>query len=152
ARQPKRRTMGSSAAKEEQSTKPAKAGEAPLVRDGRSLMSTRYEISVVSSDETRARAAIRAALDEVERLGIVLSEWRPDSEVSQINRAAGERPVHVGPDTLANIRTALQIAEWTNGAYDITWAALRDFYLFQRGKEQVPDLAEVRRRLPLVNW
>jgi thiamine biosynthesis lipoprotein len=115
-------------------------------------MSTLFEITVVSDDEAAARAAIREALDEVERLGVVLSEWRPDSEVSRINAAAGREPVRVGPDTLANVRASLQIAEWTEGAYDITWAALREFYLFQPGEERVPDLEQVRSRLPLVNF
>jgi thiamine biosynthesis lipoprotein len=131
---------------------PPRAGEVPLVRDSRPIMSTLYQITVVSDDERTARAAITAALDEVERLGVVLSEWRPDSEVSRINAAAGRAPVRVGRDTMENVRAALRIAEWTEGAYDITWAALREFYLFQPGEEHVPDLEQVRARLPLVNW
>ncbi|WP_236604214.1 FAD:protein FMN transferase [Sandaracinus amylolyticus] len=130
----------------------APASEVPLVRGSRPIMSTLYQITIVSDDEARAHRAIDAALDEVERLGVVLSEWRPDSEVSRINEAAGRAPVQVGADTMANVRESLRIAEWTDGAYDITWAALRDFYLFQPGEARVPDMDAVRARLPLVNW
>lgn len=131
---------------------PSATSERPMVRGSRPVMSTLYQISIVSEDEAGARAAIEAALDEVERLGVVLSEWRPDSEVSRINAAAGREPVHVGADTMANVRESLRVAEWTEGAYDITWAALRDQYLFQPGQERVPDMDAVRARLPLVNW
>lgn len=115
-------------------------------------MSTIYQITIASADEDRAHAAIEAALDEVDRLGVVLSEWRPDSEVSAINAAAGEHPVAIGPDTMANLREALRIAAWTDGAYDVTWAALRGLYLFQPGEERVPSAEEIRARLPLVGW
>lgn len=129
-----------------------RGADVPMVRGDRPIMSTIYQITIVSDDEPRARAAIEAALDEVERLGVVLSEWRDDSEVSRINQAAGRAPVHVGPDTMANVREGLRVAEWTEGAYDISWAPLREFYLFQRGHERVPDLDAVRARLPLVSF
>ncbi len=131
---------------------PAPASEIPLVRGDRSIMSTVYQITIVGDDEARARAAIDAAFAEVERLEQVLSEWRPSSEVSAINAAAGHTPVRVGHDTMTNVRESLQIAEWTDGAYDITWAALRDFYLFQPGPARAPNMDAVRARLPLVNY
>ena len=115
-------------------------------------MSTVYQVTVVSDDRPRAERAIAAALDEVERLGVVLSEWRPDSEVSRINAAAGRAAVSIGPDTMANLAMGIRIGAWTEGAYDISWAALREFYLFQPGEERVPDLDAVRARLPLVNY
>ena len=74
------------------------------MRGNRSLMSTVYQITIVTDDEARANAAISDALDEVERLGVVLSEWTEESEVSAINRAAGGAPVRVGRDTMANVR------------------------------------------------
>lgn len=131
---------------------PGPPAEPTLVRGSRPIMSTLYQITIVSEDDARAHAAIEDALDEVERLGVVLSEWRPDSEVSRINAAAGHEAVHVGRDTIANVREALRVAEWTGGAYDITWAALREFYLFQPGEQRPPDMARVRERLPLVSW
>lgn len=126
--------------------------EVNLIRGNRRLMSTVYQITVVSGDELGAYAAIDAALDEVERLGVVLSEWVPESEVSRINAAAGREAIPVGPDTMANIDASIEVAEWTHGAFDLTWAAIREFYLFQQGRERVPDLARVRERLPLVNY
>lgn len=128
------------------------AGASDLVSGERSLMSTVYRISVRTDDAPLAHEAIEAALDEVERLGVVLSEWRDDSEISAVNAAAGERAVHVGPDTLENVRAGLDVARWTEGAYDITWAALRGQYLFRAGEARVPDMERVRALLPLVDF
>jgi len=130
----------------------AAPGEVPILRARRKLMSTVYEITLVAQDEPRAHAAMHAALDEIARLETVLSEWQPDSEVSRINAAAGVSPVHAGPDTMANIRAGLDAARWTEGAYDITWAALRSFYLFQPGEQHAPDLAAMRKQRKLVNY
>lgn len=123
-----------------------------LVRESRPIMSTIYQIAVSTEDTPAVHQAMRDALDEVERLGVVLSEWREDSEVSAINREAGHAPVHVGDDTMINIDAGLEVARWTDGGYDITWAALRGFYLFQPGEARVPDLDAVRERLALIDY
>jgi thiamine biosynthesis lipoprotein len=125
-----------------------------LIRAMRPIMSTVYQISIAAPDdrEDAAQEAMDAALDEVERLGVVLSEWRDDSEVSAINRGAGREAVPVGPDTMTNIEVSLDVARWTDGGFDITWAALRGYYLFQADEARVPDMDAVRARLPLIDW
>lgn len=124
--------------------------DVPIVGVERALMSTVYQVSVVSEDEPAARAAMNEALDEIARLETLLSEWQEESEVSQINASAGRAPVHVGPETLAVVEAGLRISRDTNGAFDLTWAALRGMYLFQRGSERVPTDAEIAARLPFV--
>ncbi|MFT3925637.1 MAG: FAD:protein FMN transferase [Myxococcales bacterium] len=126
--------------------------QVPLVRERRELMSTIYEISVVSSDDSRARETIERALTDIARLERELSEWIPESDISRINAAAGKTKVQVGPDTLANVQAALDAAKRTGGAFDPTWAALRPFYLFQPGEKKVPDVAAVRKQKHLVNY
>ena len=122
-------------AKQVQAPGPA---EVPLVRERRQLMSTIYEITVVSSEDAKVHEAIARALAEVERLERELSEWIPESDVSRVNAAAGKEPVKVGPDTLENIRASLDAAKRTGGAFDPTWGALRPFYLFQPGRRKRP--------------
>jgi len=146
---PPRRAAPAAAEEDEEDAEEAAAPV--LVRSARPIMSTTYQISVETDRRQEAEEAIEAALDEVERLGVVLSEWRPDSEVSAINRAAGRDAVRVGEDTMANVTSALDVARWTDGAFDISWAAIREFYLFQEGAS-APDLDAVRARLPLVNY
>ena len=44
------------------------------------------------------KRAVEAAFDEVRRLDQMLSNYRPDSEWSEVNRHAAERPVKVSAE------------------------------------------------------
>lgn len=123
--------------------------EIPLVQRSRPMMGTIYQISVVAP-EAQAEPAIDAAFQEIARLEDVLSTWREASEVSAVNAAAGEAPVTVGPDTLRIVEVGLDISRRSQGAFDLTWAALSGLYNFH--KQTTPDRAEIRRLLPLVDY
>lgn len=122
------------------------------VQRGRTLMGTMIQLTALDVPEEKAGPVLDAALDEIQRLDGVLSEWRVDSEISRINQAAGDHPVKVSHDTLENVRVGLEVAKWSDGAFDLSWAALRGLYLFQPGEERVPTDAELAERLPLVNY
>lgn len=130
---------------------PAQA-EPHLVRGQREMMSTIYQMTIVSDDEAGAHEAMEAAFDEIDRLENVLSEWRDGTEISRINAAAGHDAVVVGDDTMTVVRAGLEVSAWSDGAFDLSWAALRGMYLFQRGQEHVPTDEEIAARLPLVNF
>jgi thiamine biosynthesis lipoprotein len=127
---------------------------APLLTFDRTdkMMGTIIKIVVVGVEASKAAPVVDAALAEMHRLEGVLSEWRPDSEISRVNQAAGEHPVKVGVDTLRNVQVSNEVSKWSDGAFDLSWAALRDLYMFQPGQEKVPTQAELDARLPLINW
>jgi len=116
------------------------------------MMGTVIQMTALDVPEAQAGPALDAAMAEMKRLENLLSEWREDSEVSQINRAAGLHPVQVSQDTFENIRVGLEVSRWSDGAFDLSWAALRGLYLFQPGHERVPTAQEIAERLPLVNY
>jgi len=133
---------------------PAMDPAAPeLHRAERRLMGTVWAITIAGGDADRAKVAMNDALGAVERLEAILSEWRPDSEISAVNRAAGVAKVKVGPDLMTCMKVSLQIARWSDGAFDVSWAALRDLWDFGPDSRHVPPSPEaVRARLPLWNW
>ena len=133
---------------------PPPAPEAPhaTVQRTREMMGTIIQMTVLDVPEDRAGPVLDEAMAEMKRLENLLSEWREDSEISQINRAAGLHPVKVSKETLDNVRVGLEVSRWSDGAFDLSWAALRGLYLFQPGKERVPTDAELAERLPLVNY
>jgi thiamine biosynthesis lipoprotein len=122
------------------------------VQRQRQMMGTIIQMTSVGEPEEKAGPILEAALDEMQRLEGLLSEWKPNSDVSKVNAAAGQEPVHVGPELIDNVRVGLQVARWSDGAFDLSWAALRGLYLFQPGQERVPTDAELKERLPLVNY
>lgn len=64
--------------------------------------------------------AVTAAFEELERWDRVLSNYKPDSELSSLNAAAGTGPARVSPELYAVTELALQRARETGGAFDPT--------------------------------
>lgn len=80
-----------------------------------------------------------------------LYSWRrPDSEISRINSSSGEW-VSVSKETFALIRTALEWAERTEGAFDPTVGVLSQEWDFS-GDPHCPDEETLANLLPLVGY
>lgn len=126
-----------------------------LVALGREIMSTWWELKVEQSGrEDEARVALSAALDEIARLEDVLSEWRPETEISRINAAAGSpETIAIGPDTFEVMRVGMATSAVSGGAFDLSWAAMRGLYRFERGvAPTLPDPALVKQKRALVSY
>jgi FAD:protein FMN transferase len=115
-------------------------------------MGTVYRITVTATAPGVAETAVGKAFDEMARLEDVLSEWREHSEISKINAAAGERPVRVSDETLAVVKAALDVSRWSEGAFDLSWAALRGLYDFHASEPKPPSRRDIRSRLPRVSF
>jgi len=127
--------------------------EKHLVTRSIAAMGTQVSISVFSDDEEGALRAIANALDEITRVELLMTTWRDDSEISRLNASAGKAPVAVSTETFDVLQMAKQAALWSDGAFDVTFYALRGLWKFDEDLEKVlPDLAEVKRRLPLIDW
>jgi len=137
---------------EEDRPEPEPARDVRLFKRSRPMMGTIFQITVAGETDERAEPAVRAALDEIARIEDVLSEWLEGSEVSRINEAAGDHPVQVSEDTLTVVRSGVEVSRWSDGAFDLSWAALRGLYDFRPGHGSVPPRGEVEGRLPLIDW
>ena len=74
------------------------------------------------------------------------------SEISAINKAAGERSVSVSSDTAYVVRSALAFAELTGGAFDPTVGPLVKIWGINTDHARVPAQSEIDAVLPLINW
>jgi thiamine biosynthesis lipoprotein len=93
------------------------------------------------------------AFAEIHRLEGLMTTWRPDSEVSRINAAAGRAAVPVSPEVFDVIERSLHFARLSQGAFDISFYALKGLWRFDDDlTPSLPDPVELRRRLPLINW
>jgi thiamine biosynthesis lipoprotein len=99
----------------------AAEGERPAAAQplamARFLMGTRLSIEV---GEQPAPEALEAAFEEVERLEAVLSNWKPDSEVTRLNDRASSEWVRCSRDLYGAVGAALHWAADTGGAFDPT--------------------------------
>ncbi len=113
-------------------------------------MYTIVSITVSSDSEEKAKTAIDRAFNELDRLARLFNFYSEDSEVSMINRNAGEKPVKVSPDTLEIINKALYVSENTEGAFDITVGPVVRLWDFQN--KVLPDEKAVKEKLKFVGY
>jgi thiamine biosynthesis lipoprotein len=130
-----------------------KHADAVLVQRARVSMGSELRLSLWTADEPAAEAASGAVFAEFDRLESLMSIWREASDIQRLNAAAGGGPVPVSPDVIAVLESARQISEWTGGKFDVTFGALSDLWRFDHDQDnRVPDMNEVRRRLPLIDY
>ena len=59
------------------------------------LMGSVFQITVVGSNTVSAQQNIDKVIVEMERIENLISEWRPHTQISQVNQNAGIRPVQL---------------------------------------------------------
>jgi thiamine biosynthesis lipoprotein len=134
---------------------PASAEPRPVsLRDG--AMGTEIQITsytTPSLDEAAVQPKLRKAFDKIRELEQVMTTWRPDSEVSRVNAAAGKAAVVVGPDTFAVVEKSLWISKASGGVFDISFDAMKGIWSFDENKqEKVPDKKVVESARKLIDY
>jgi FAD:protein FMN transferase len=124
-----------------------------LVTRERSAMGTEIRVSVYTDDEPGALRAIDGALGEIDRLEKMMTTWRDDSEVSRVNANAGIAPVHVSDEVIDVLEAAERSSKLSDGAFDVTFDAMHGLWKFDQDlTERIPDEAEVKKRLALIDY
>jgi thiamine biosynthesis lipoprotein len=127
--------------------------ERKIVRSD-TAMGTNVQVTFWTDDEEGAARGAQAVFDEMNRLDALLTVWGDDSEVAQINAAAGKRAVAVSDETFLIISRALDISKRSKGVFDITVGGFVGLWNFdaQNIDGVVPDPAEVKKRLKVIGW
>ena len=101
-------------------------------------MGTRFEITLVSTQEV-ANQYLNAAQGEIERIERLISSWDANSQTAEINRQAGIKPVKVAKELYDLIARSIEISKITQGAFDISYAALDPVWFFDGRMKAVPS-------------
>ena len=132
------------------------SGHRPIDRAPRGVawrmrtMGTVGQVTVVTADSAATEPLARAALAEFARVDSLMSNWTQTSEVARINREAGAGPIPIQPEVAHVIAMALQVADGSGGAYDITVEPLVRLWGFLGGKPHVPEAPDIERARALV--
>lgn len=97
-----------------------------------------------ASCETAERA-IGGAFEELERVERIMSLYRPESEISRLNRAGVLDDPH--PDFVSVLERAREVSLGSGGAFDVTVQPLWDLYAAANKEGRLPedDAIEARR-------
>jgi thiamine biosynthesis lipoprotein len=124
----------------------------PFVERRAPAMGTEVQIVIVTDDRPRAEAIIDAALAEITRIEELMTDWKESSQLSAINRAAGEAPVHVDRELLDLLEGSKAISALTDGGFDVTYAGAGRFWDFKAVPPKLPDPEDLRRGVKLIDY
>lgn len=119
-------------------------------------MGVRINAVVYASDEHAARVSVAAAFAEISRLDQLLSDYRPDSQLSLVNGRAGQGfglgITEIDPAFAEVLRDSLVVAERTGGAFDPSVGPVVQLWRTARKEQRLPDTAAISAAVACVGW
>jgi thiamine biosynthesis lipoprotein len=129
----------------------AQAAEFPVTAWQGQTMGSPYTVKIVGvaldeESSTTLKGEIEKTLREVNRQ---MSHYQPDSELSQFNRAAPNKPFKVSPEFARVMRFTLDLCKQSRGALDPTLAPVINLWGFgeKSTNRAVPPEAELKAAL-----
>ena len=123
-----------------------------LIEIQRSLMGTEWNIEVADHGHPEeARKAIDRAYAELSRIEDLMSEWKPDSPISQIDAAAGKHAVEVPAELREILQRSIHYSKITEGTFDVTWRGMGNIWHFD-DSFAVPSKAVVEQARKHINY
>ena len=114
------------------------------------IMGTRIYVEVWHDDTAKADEAISAVMADMTRIDALMSHYKPESQLSQINAHAFQGPVKVDKELFDLIKRSLYFSQITQGAFDITYASVGHLYNYPEHVR--PTEAQIKSALPAVDY
>jgi len=115
-------------------------------------MGTGFSIVAYGGDRGRLQTAIAQGLEEARRLDEMLSNYKPDSEWSQMNRRAADRLFPASTELFELLSACVEYSRASEGTFDISVGPLMKLWGFYKGTGHLPHRAEVRGAMSLVGY
>ncbi len=100
----------------------------------------------------RLQAAIADALDEMRRLDEMLSNYKPHSEWSEMNRSASRQPFHASEELFDLLAACVDYSRKSQGTFDISVGPLMKVWGFYKGTGRLADANAVSAALRSVGY
>ena len=114
------------------------------------IMGTRCVVELWSDDRAKGEAAIEAVFAEFRRIDALMSTYKPESELSQVNADAARAPVRISRELYDLLATSIEYSKLTRGAFDVTYASVG--YLYDYRARVHPDEQAIAAALPGIDY
>ena len=118
--------------------------------DTQPIMGTRVHAEIWHEDPATAKRLLAAVMAEMRRIDDAYSPFKPESELSRLNRRAPEGWVEVSPELFDLLEQSRRMSELTGGAFDVTYASVGRYYDYRAGKR--PDDEQIRRGVEAIDY
>lgn len=116
------------------------------------MLTSPFEVTVVANDSVQANKYIDAAIAETSRIENLLSDWKPESQISKVNQNAGIQSIKVDDEIFELIKRAIKISILTDGAFDISYASMDNIWKFDGSMKQMPSSEAIKKSLEKVGY
>ena len=116
------------------------------------VLGTIGNIRIWDPDDAVNRVAAEFAFQRIKEIGSELSLYDADSELWEVNNAAGKEAVQVGDSLLRVLKRALVLAELSDGAFDPTVGPLVLLWRETLRNGVLPTQEQIDRQRALVNY
>lgn len=113
-------------------------------------LGTEVSITVLHTDKDVAANALDAAFKDLTLVESLMSIYRPDSQISILNRTGSLNDPH--PYLLEVLRKSREISEKSGGAFDITVQPLWELFAAAKKNKKLPNDAEIEAARKKVDW
>ncbi len=116
------------------------------------IMGTQIEVRVPEGASIAPKEAADAVFEVFHDVDHWASEWKDDSALTAVNQAAGGDPVKVPPELVGLVQKGIALGARSDGAFDISWAALWGVWDFTAETPRLPAEELLKARLELVDF
>ena len=114
------------------------------------IMGTRIAVQLWTDDASLAKHAIDSVIAEMHRTDRLMSTYKPESQLSQVNAHAYERPIAVDPDIIDVVTKSFHYSRLSDGLFDVTYASVGHLYDYREGRS--PSEEQIAAALPAVDY
>jgi thiamine biosynthesis lipoprotein len=116
------------------------------------MLTSPFEMTVVAKDTIEGNKFIDAAITEVSRIENLVSDWKPETQISDVNRNAGIKPIKVDEEVFQLIKRAIKVSQLTDGAFDISYAAMDKIWKFDGSMTAMPSPESIKKSVEKVGY
>ncbi|OPC01182.1 thiamine biosynthesis protein ApbE [Elizabethkingia ursingii] len=116
------------------------------------LMGSRFQITLVDKDSISAEQNIDKAIAEITRIENLISEWRPETQISQVNQNAGIKPIKVDKEVFDLTKKGIYFSKLTDGAFDISIVAMDKIWKFDDSMDELPSEQAIKESVRHVGY
>lgn len=116
------------------------------------LMGSRFDISIVAADSATAVQSIDEVVAEISRIEYLISDWKPETQISKVNQNAGIKPVVVDREVFLLAQRAINLSKLTEGAFDISFASMDKVWKFDGSMTEMPTAETIKNSVAKINY
>lgn len=103
-----------------------------------------FTVSFWSEHELDKSSLETQLKDELDRIDLLMSNYRPDSVIEAFNAQQSQNPVEVGDELVQMVEIARQVSAYSEGCYDLTVKPYFELWGFRGDKLTKPSAEQIQ--------